>query len=120
MTKIIFLLWLLSGKVQTQYDTYGYKDFNDGRELYTIEVSETVTRTHAYKGEILNFIRTGVWQDNEDFSDNNGRITEPEMPVDTLYYKYKGVDKAFEVYGKGKKQYIIDDYLKCKVYIYKK
>ena len=121
MTKIIFMLWLLSGKVEKQYDSFGYLDYNDGRILYKVQVSPTIIKTNVYKGEILNFIRTGSWQSNEDFSDTNGRLTESITPTDTLHYTNKqGIVKAFPVYGKGKKQYVIDEYLKCKVYIYKK
>lgn len=121
MIKIIFILWMLSGKVKEQPDAFGYINYNDGRKLYTIQVSPTIKRTHAYKGEILNFIRTGAWLNNEEFSDKNGRVTKPELPVDTVCYKNKeGNTKVFLVYGKGKKRYVIDEYLKCKVYIYSK
>lgn len=121
MTKIIFFLWLLSGKVEKQHDSFGYLDYDDGRKLYTIQVSPTIKRTNIYKGEILNFIRTGAWVTNGEFSDKNGRLTKTEFPVDTVAYKNKeGNIKEFLVYGKGKKRYVIDEYLKCKVYIYRK
>lgn len=120
MTKIIFMLWLLSGKVQVQKDNFGYTDYNDGRILYKVQVSPTIIRTNAYKGEILNFIRTGSWQDNEDFSDTNGRIAEDKQPVDTICYRgTQGDTKLYYVYGEGKKRYVIDEYLKCKIYIKK-
>lgn len=119
MTKIIFLLWLLSGKVQVQKDGFGFNDYNDGRLLYTVEVSPTVTRVSAYKGEILNFIRTKSWQDNEDFSDDNGRITEPNKPIGTVEYSHKGKLKSYPLYADGKKRYIIDEYLKVRVYLKK-
>ena len=119
MTKFIFFLWLLSGKVQVQKDGFGFNDFNDGRLLYTVQVSPTVTRINAYKGEILNYIRRKSWQDNENFSDNNGRITEPDKPIGTVEYSHNGKIKSYPLYADGKKRYVIDDYLKVRVYLKK-
>jgi len=121
MTKIILLLWLLSGKVEKQYDSFGYLDYNDGCVLYKVQVSPTIKKTNVYKGEILNFIRTGSWQTNENFSDTNGRLTEDKQPIDTISYRgIQGDIKSFLVYEEGKKRYVIDEHLKCKVYIYRK
>ena len=119
MTKVIFLLWLLSGKVQIEKDGFGFNDYCDGRLLYSVEVSPSIKKNRAYKGEILYFIRTKSWQDNEKFSDDNGRLTEPKKPVGTVYYMSNGKTKSYPLYADGKKRYVIDEYLKVRVYLKK-
>ena len=114
MNKIIFLLWMLSGKVQPQYDNYGFRDYNDGRELYHIGKD-----SFLYKGEVLNYIKTGVLTFNEMYSDKNGRIEEIQ-PIDTLYYSISRKDTVlvpFPLYKQGKKLYVIDEYSEQKVYL---
>ena len=114
MHKIIFLLWMLSGKVQPQYDNYGFRDYNDGRELYHIGKD-----SFLYKGEVLNYIKTGVLKFDERYSDKNGRIEEIQ-PIDTLYYSISRKDTVlvpFPLYKQGKKLYVIDEYSEQKVYL---
>ena len=114
MNKIIFLLWMLSGKVQPQYDNYGFRDYNDGRELYHIGKD-----SFLYKGEVLNYIKTGVLKFDERYSDKNGRIEEIQ-PIDTLYYSISRKDTVlvpFPLYKQGKKLYVIDEYSEQKVYL---
>lgn len=56
MYKLIFALWLLSGKVKPM-------DKNDGRTIYTIK-SKGIE--HAYKSEVIQFIKTKHFEYNED------------------------------------------------------
>lgn len=119
MYKIIFLLWLLSGKVQVQKDKFGFNDYNEGRPLYKLVISPSDTQTYLYKGEILNYIRNKKIEINEDLSDINGKPIDPIYAVDTLFYDHKGITKAFPLYADGKRRYVIDEHLKVKVYLKK-
>jgi hypothetical protein len=115
MNKIIFLLWLLSGKVCPQYDVFGYRDYGEGRPLYHVGKD-----SFLYKGEVLNYIRTGKLTYNELLSDKTGR-EEPEIVAfDTIAY---GINKSdtigvdYPLYKKGKRIYCIDPYTKQKIYL---
>ena len=111
MHKIIFLFWLLSGKVQPKLDGNGYQDYNDGRKLYIMGTDSVL-----YKGEILHYIRTKNLVYNEDLSDDNGRI-EPVQAIDTIVMSDNGTDKAFPIYKEKRKHYVIDQYFKTKIYL---
>jgi hypothetical protein len=117
MTKVIFLLWLLSGKVQPQYDAFGVLDMHEGRQLYTMG-----KHTSLYKGEVLNYIRTGVLHANEMYSDVNGKVMDAPIVYDTLTYYISKKDKTkkttYLLYREGKKKwYVIDPYTERKVYL---
>lgn len=111
MAKIIFFLWLLSGKVQPKLDKYGYQDYNEGRKLYVMGVD-----SFLYKGEIINYIRTNELVYNEDFSDKNGRL-EIFEPIDTVVMSYNNVDMTFPVFKHKRRHYVIDNYFKTKIYL---
>lgn len=118
MVKIIFFFWMLSGKVKPQLDTYGYQDYNAGRKLFKTEKDSLL-----YKGEVLNYIRTGVVYRNECYSDKNGKIVPRPLAVDTVSYTSgktarKNPDrKKYPVYKDKKGLYVIDYYTECKIYL---
>jgi hypothetical protein len=111
MAKIIFLFWLLSGKVQPKFDGNGYRDYNDGRKLYIVGTDSVL-----YKGEVLNYIRTKKLIYNEGLSDKNGRI-KPIQAIDTIVMSDNITDRAFPVYKEKKRLYVIDQYFKTKIYL---
>ncbi len=117
MVKIIFMLWMLSGKVQPQYDAFGVKDMHQGRQLFKMG-----KHTSLYKGEILNYIRTGVIYTNEMYSDKNGKVQDAPIVYDTLTYYISKEDHTKEntylLYRKGKKKwYVIDPYTERRIYL---
>jgi hypothetical protein len=111
MAKIIFMLWLLSGKVQHKLDDLGYRDYCDGRPLYIMDNDSLL-----YKGEILNFIRTNKLSYNEDLSDRNGRI-KPINPIDTIVATLDGQEVDYPLYKNKKGVYVIDKTFKTKIYL---
>lgn len=114
MTKIIFMLWLLSGKAQYQYDKANFLDYDKGRKLYVVDGN-----VGMYKGEVLNYIRTKQMVYNENFSDKNGRIVAKDESIGTLKMCEKGTTetKDFEVFKDRKGTYVIDKYFNTKIYI---
>lgn len=61
MQTLIFLLWILSGKVTPS-------EQHEGRQMYNLIVKDRTVEM-MYKGEILNYIATDSIQFNEDFQD---------------------------------------------------
>ena len=117
MVKIIFFFWMLSGKVQYQYDSYGVRNMDQGRQLYAMGKN-----SRLYKGEILNYIRTGVLHINEMYSDRNGKIKNAEIIYDTLSYNISTSDHTkkvnYSLYRKGKKKwYVIDPFTERKIFL---
>lgn len=113
MTKLIFFLWVLTGKVQHKLDAIGYFDYNNGRKLYIMGKDSVL-----YKGEILNYIRTKRLVYNDDISDKNGRIKRAKA-VNTITMKDDDIERDFVVYKEGNKHYVIDPYFKTKIYLKK-
>ena len=66
MSKIIFIWWLLNGTI-TPAGTH------EDHKLYTVWFPDGKVADYAYKGEVMNYIKTGVFEYN-DFL---------EMPDDT-------------------------------------
>jgi hypothetical protein len=62
LTKLIFILYQLTGTVTPQHEV-------DGRETYAIFFEDGTCVDFAYKGEVYNWIETGSFQYNEDLED---------------------------------------------------
>jgi hypothetical protein len=117
MVKVIFFFWMLSGKVQIQYDYYGVRNMHEGRQLYKMGNDSLL-----YKGEILNYIRTGVLHNNEMYSDKNGKVEDKPVVYDTISYFISKSNRVREIkyplYRKGKKKwYVIDPYTERRIYL---
>ena len=59
MTKLIFILYLLTGTVE-------YQQTMDGHKQYALFFEDGKVIDYAYKGEILEYIETGTFEYNED------------------------------------------------------
>ena len=63
MTKLIFIWYIVTGTVQYQQTMYGHKQyalfFKDGKVV-----------DYAYKAEILEYIKTGTFEYDEDLEFN--------------------------------------------------
>ena len=115
MVRIFFFFWMLSGKVKPQYDNYGYRDFDKGRPLYHLEKD-----SFLYKGEVLNYIKTGVVKYDVRYSDRSGKIASVRTPFDTIAYSINKSDTVllnFPIYKKRKRVYCIDPYTEQKIYL---
>ena len=62
LTKLIFVLYLLTGTVTPQ-------DEHEGRKTYVIFMKDNTCIEHAYKGEVLHWIETGSFQYDETLED---------------------------------------------------
>jgi hypothetical protein len=62
MKTIIFYWMMLTGSVKPQEPV-------DGRKSYSLELKDSTVVEHAYKGEILNYLKTGTFVYNEDIKD---------------------------------------------------
>ena len=56
--KLLFVLYLIAGIVKPQ-------DSNDGRKTYRL-ITKNAVYEHAYKEEILEYMKTGTFEYNED------------------------------------------------------
>lgn len=62
LTKLIFVLYLLTGTVTPQHEV-------DGRRTYAIFFEDGKVIDFAYEAEVCNWIETGSFQYNEDLED---------------------------------------------------
>lgn len=60
--KLVFMFMLLKGSMIEQMPV-------DNRKTYALWVNDTTFVDAAYKGEVLNWIKTGEFVYNEDFPD---------------------------------------------------
>ena len=55
MSKLVFVWWLLNGTVTPAGN-------NDNHKLYTVWFKDGKVADYAYKGEVMNYIKTGKFE----------------------------------------------------------
>jgi hypothetical protein len=72
MIKLTFIWWLLTGTVTPTGEQH------EGHKLYHVLVDKNTAIENAYKGEILNYIKTGtfVYDDFYEWEDEDQIIEE--------------------------------------------
>ena len=63
MTKLIFIWYIVTGTVQ-------YQQTMDGHKQYALFFKDGKVVDYAYKGEILEYIKTGTFEYDEDLEFN--------------------------------------------------
>jgi hypothetical protein len=63
MTKLIFIWYILTGTVE-------YQQTMDGHKQYALFFKDGKVIDYAYKAEILEYIKTGTFEYNEDLEFN--------------------------------------------------
>jgi hypothetical protein len=63
MKTIIFFIHIMVGNIQPNGD-------HEGRQMYSFKTKKGETIETAYKGEILNYLSTGVFMYDEFLKDN--------------------------------------------------
>jgi hypothetical protein len=58
MSKLVFVWWLLNGTI-TPAGTH------EDHKLYTVWFKDGKVADYAYKGEVMNYIKTGVFEYND-------------------------------------------------------
>ena len=73
MAKLIFMWMLLTGKIVPQ-------EKNQGHQMYYINCKDNKVIEYAYKEEILEYIKTGTFEYNEDLAlyKNNSKTNSNE------------------------------------------
>ena len=61
-TKVMFIWYMVTGVIVPQSDV-------DGRQTYAIFMPNNTVIDYAYRGEVLNWIRTGEFVYDEDLED---------------------------------------------------
>jgi len=58
MSKLVFVWWLLNGTITPAGN-------DDNHKLYTVWFKDGKVADYAYKGEVMNYIKTGVFEYND-------------------------------------------------------
>jgi hypothetical protein len=75
MSKIVFMWWLLNGTITPAGE-------HENHKLYTVWFKDGKVADYAYKGEVINYIETGVFEYNESIE-----LDDPILDEEVFYSK---------------------------------